>query len=244
MPGEMLYDAPLLTVSDEYCRKSSCTGSHGHVLLQDSMKRGSWYFDFVSLFAYLHAKQLGSLVEILEPKPVLFAAILNHWGQKGPAELASKRLYTYRRLHWVAKDRDIMFRMPATHPFNPLPYLRLAISQHCVPRIIERIFDELYTTAADPASPKLWAELCRSIGVDDGTEASAQLWVKELLRRNTEEAIAAGVFGVPTVIIDGNLFWGEDSLPMLRAYLKEPALFESEEMRRISNIAPSAERRD
>jgi 2-hydroxychromene-2-carboxylate isomerase len=206
------------------------------------MKYGSWYFDFVSPFAYLHAKQLGSLVEALEPKPVLFAAILQHWGQKGPVEIPGKRRYTYRHLHWVAQERDILFRMPASHPFNPLPFLRLAISQHCAPRIIERIFDELYMTAADPASPQLWAQLCRSIGVEDGAEATAQLWVKELLRRNTEEAIAAGVFGVPTVSVDGNLFWGEDSLPMLHAYLADRTLFDSEEMRRIDNVAPSAER--
>ena len=51
--------------------------------------------------------------------------------------------------------------------------------------------------------------------------------VKAQLKANTDQAIARGVFGVPTFEVDGKLFWGVDALPMLRAYLLGDAWFES-----------------
>jgi 2-hydroxychromene-2-carboxylate isomerase len=43
--------------------------------------------------------------------------------------------------------------------------------------------------------------------------------VKAQLRQNTEAAVALGLFGVPSLVVDGKLFWGMDALPMVRAYL-------------------------
>jgi 2-hydroxychromene-2-carboxylate isomerase len=54
--------------------------------------------------------------------------------------------------------------------------------------------------------------------------------VKQQLRDNTDAAVAAGVFGVPTILVEGHLFWGEDSLPMLRAYLAGDPVFDSPAM--------------
>lgn len=206
------------------------------------MKRGVWYFDFVSPFAYLHAKQLDSLPCRLQPRPVLFAALLRHWGQRGPAEIPGKRVYTYRYVQWLSKEKGVAFRMPMSHPFNPLPYLRLAIAQRCDWQTIGVIFDMLYTTGIDPASSHSREEISRSVGVIDGDAVIAQQWVKDELRENVHHAVAAGVFGVPTVVLDGLLFWGEDSLPMLRAYLENPNLFASGDMRRLETIKPSASR--
>jgi 2-hydroxychromene-2-carboxylate isomerase len=208
-----------------------------------SVKQAIWYFDFVSPFAYLHAAQLATLSCRIQPRPVLFAALLDHWGQKGPAEIESKRAYTYRYLQWVAAKRGIPFRMPATHPFNPLPFLRLAVAVKADLAVINTIFEALYTTAEDPSDPALWASLCSRLGVEDGNAVASQPWVKGALRDNFDAAIAAGVFGVPTVVVDGLVFWGEDSLPMLRDYLANPELMRTAEMERVAGIRASATRK-
>ncbi|OYX03906.1 MAG: hypothetical protein B7Z15_18030 [Rhizobiales bacterium 32-66-8] len=60
--------------------------------------------------------------------------------------------------------------------------------------------------------------------------------VKDRLRNNTEAAVAAGVYGVPTLAIGEELFWGLDAMPMARAFLADPGLFESGEMARVSSL--------
>jgi 2-hydroxychromene-2-carboxylate isomerase len=87
--------------------------------------RVDWYFDFVSPYSYICLHRLKNLDVVY--KPVLFAGLLNHWGQKGPAEIPAKRQWTYRWCTWWAKELGISFRFPASHPFNPLQHLRL----HC-----------------------------------------------------------------------------------------------------------------
>jgi 2-hydroxychromene-2-carboxylate isomerase len=207
------------------------------------VKHAVWYFDFISPFAYLHAMQIRTLPCTIEPRPVLLAGLLDHWGQKGPAEIEGKRASMYRYLNWHAAKLGIPFRMPASHPFNPLPYLRLAIALKCDMDAIRTIFEALYTTADDPADPATWSRVCRQLRVDDGDAAVSQPWVKSTLRDNFEAALASGVFGVPTMVVDGTLFWGEDSLPMLRDYLENPRLFETSEMQRLTEIQASAVRK-
>src|SRR5204862_8070568 len=87
-----------------------------------------WYFDFVSPYSYICLHRLPALGTPVTHKPVLFAGLLEHWGQKGPAEIAPKRRWTYRWCAWWAQERDIAFRFPAAHPFNPLQHLSLALA--------------------------------------------------------------------------------------------------------------------
>lgn len=208
------------------------------------MKQADWYFDYVSPFAYLHARQLSALDGLVEltPRPILLVALLKHWGQRGPAEIPGKRLYTYRYLNWLAQDLGVPFRMPASHPFNPLPYLRLTLALGLDRAGVLRLFEALYTSGADPAAPERLQAVCRLLGAEDPEALAADPAAKDALRRNTEAAIAAGVFGVPSVVVDGQVFWGVESLPMLRAYLQDPALFDQPEMRRAARIPSSASR--
>ena len=119
------------------------------------MRSVTWYFDFVSPFAYLCLHRLKELPPevAIEYRPVLFAGLLNHWGQKGPAELPTKRRYTYRWSHWWAHRLGIPFRYPAAHPFNPLHHLRLAIACGSTPEAIRRIFDAIWIGGFDAADP-------------------------------------------------------------------------------------------
>ena len=207
------------------------------------MRSAIWYFDFVSPFAYICLHRLKELPADLqiEYRPVLFAGLLGHWGQKGPAEIATKRRYTYRWCNWWAKRLAIPFRFPAGHPFNPLHHLRLAIACFPEPEAVRKIFDSLWTGADDPGNPIAFAALARSVGVDPAQLSTDE--IKDALRRNTEQAAARGVFGVPTFEVDGELFWGADSIEFLNAFLADASVLRNDEVRRLDGLPVAAARK-
>jgi 2-hydroxychromene-2-carboxylate isomerase len=207
------------------------------------MRSALWYFDFVSPFAYICLHRLKELPQDvkLEYRPVLFAGLLGHWGQKGPAEIASKRRYTYRWCNWWAQRLGIPFRFPAGHPFNPLQHLRLSIACDSTPEAVRRIFDSLWTGGGDAASPLAFDALSRALGVDP-TQLGAEE-IKDALRRNTEQAAARGVFGVPTFEVDGELFWGADSIEFVAAFLADPSVLRNDEVRRLDGLPVAAARK-
>jgi 2-hydroxychromene-2-carboxylate isomerase len=196
-----------------------------------------WYFDFVSPFSYLALHRLKEFSPNIVYRPVLFAGLLNHFGQKGPAEIPAKRRWTYRWCAWQARELGIPFRFPAAHPFNPLPYLRLSLAAGCSAHAIGAIFQHLWTSG-EPAE-KGFEELCADLEV-----APASLMeVKDTLRKNTEEAAARGVFGVPSFVVDGEVFWGADAIDFLKAFLKDRTVLHNDEMRRVDNLPVAAARK-
>jgi len=179
-----------------------------------------WYFDFVSPFAYLQSEQLAALAPriTVRYKPVLFAGILGAHGQKGPAEIETKRAFTYRFVLWQAKQLGIPLKLPHEHPFNPLPFLRLAIACDCEASAIQRIFRFIWRDGRLPDLPIEWAELTHDLSLPNADARIAAPEVKDALRRYTDEAIAIGVFGVPTLVLRGELFWGADATRMAADY--------------------------
>lgn len=194
------------------------------------MKKITFYLDFISPYAHLAFEQLPKALEGLSHevvyRPVLFGAILKHHGQLGPAEIAPKRDWTYRQVLWLAHRHGVELRMPASHPFNPLALLRLALAcgeDGCINRYVaETVFQHVWHGGADAADPQRVADLAGRLQPARDVASEA---VKSELKANTEEAIARGVFGVPTFVVDDKLFWGFDSLPMLRAWLEGDAWF-------------------
>jgi 2-hydroxychromene-2-carboxylate isomerase len=205
-----------------------------------------WYFDFVSPFAYLQSEQLAALAPRIEIryKPVLFAGLLGAVGQKGPAEIAAKRLFTYRFCLWQARKLDIAFKFPPEHPFNPLPLLRLAIACDSSPAAIHRIFRFVWADGRLPDLPIEWAELTAELGVRDADARIGSVLVKDELRRNTDEAIARGVFGVPTLAIGGDLFWGADATAMAADFTAAGCRYSDPEFARIAQLPIGAARRE
>ncbi|HEX5430612.1 MAG TPA: 2-hydroxychromene-2-carboxylate isomerase, partial [Bryobacteraceae bacterium] len=206
------------------------------------MLSADWYFDFISPYSYFSSLRLDALGDrvTIRHHPILLAALLQHWGQKGPAEIPSKRKWTYRWCTWLAEQNHIPFRMPAVHPFNPLPYLRLAHAADCTPQAIHTIFYALWTTGADPRGPSLVSDLAGRLEISPARlEEQA---IKDALRERTDRAIAHGVFGVPTFCIDGELFWGADSVGLLQDYLADPAIFDQTEMRRADTLPIGVQR--
>jgi 2-hydroxychromene-2-carboxylate isomerase len=209
------------------------------------MKQADWYFDFVSPFAYL---QLGMLEEVakratIAPRPVLLAGILNHFGQKGPAEISGKRQFTYQYVQWLAESRSIPMRFPPAHPFNPLKALRLVVALHAEPTAIHAIFMHIWREGRSLAPNGDWESLCARVPLPNADAVIQQQWVKDGLADNGRRALAAGVFGVPSFVIDGRIFWGVDSTQMVIDYLDNPARFASGEFARLTVLPIGAERR-
>jgi 2-hydroxychromene-2-carboxylate isomerase len=194
------------------------------------MKQITFYLDFISPYAYLAFEKLPDALKGLsyavDYRPVLFAGLLKHHGQLGPAEIAPKRDWTYRQVLWHAHRNGIAMQMPAKHPFNPLPLLRLALAcgqQGLANRYVcETIFRHVWRGGADASDAQRLESLKQLLAPKRDMSDDA---VKEELKGNTDGAIARGVFGVPMYEVDDKLFWGFDALDMLRAYLEGDAWF-------------------
>ena len=199
-----------------------------------------WYFDFVSPFSYISLYRLKELPAPVIYKPVLFAGLLKRWGQKGPAEIPAKRRWTYRWCIWWAQELGLSFRFPEQHPFNPLPHLRLALACGSRPDAVKRIFDWVWMSGENAADPSRFARLCKELNVDADRLGAPD--VKDSLRKNTEEAAARGVFGVPSFVVDGEVFWGADSIEFVNAFLKDQAVLRNDEMRRVDALPVGASR--
>lgn len=209
-------------------------------------ERIDWYFDLVSPFAYLQLQNFDRLPAglTIAPRPVLLGAILKHWGQLGPAEIAPKRLHTYRLVQFTADRRGVPFRMPARHPFNPLKALRLLCALGPDLQSVRRAFDFVFKEGHAPDEEGALQALAQSLVISGEAVALAgDDTAKSLLRANTDEAIARGVFGVPTFCVGDALFWGEDATAMLLAYLDDRTLFDRGEMKRITTLPAGIQRK-
>jgi 2-hydroxychromene-2-carboxylate isomerase len=188
------------------------------------MKHITFYLDFISPYAYMAFEKLpqtlAGISHEVTYKPMLFAGLLQHYGQLGPAEIAPKRAWTYRQVDWLAQHHGIPLNLPAAHPFNPIGLLRLAVACDAAGtpnrHVVETIFHHVWRSGApadDPARLQQLLETLAPARAPDAPEVKAQL------KAHGDEAIARGLFGVPTFAVDDKLFWGFDALPMLRDYL-------------------------
>lgn len=188
------------------------------------MKHITFYLDFISPYAFLAFERLPEALKGISYsvtyKPLLFAGLLKHHGQLGPAEMASKREWTYRQVLWLAQQQGITLKLPASHPFNPLALLRLAVAcdAHGTPNryVCETIFRHVWQSGLEAADAQRTVSLTTQLAPQRDINSAE---VKAQLGAHGEDAIAQGVFGVPTLLVDGKLFWGLDALPMLRDYL-------------------------
>ncbi len=210
-----------------------------------------FYFDFISPYAYLGWTQVHGLakkheVEV-QPVPVLFAAFLNAWGHKGPAEIPPKREYTWKHVVRIADDLGVPIRPPPTHPFNPLLALRVA-SMPMDPderrEVIDLLFERTWVSGDGVTDAHALSEALTRAGLP-GTELVQRARdpeAKTRVKDQTAEAIRLGVFGVPTIHVRDELFWGQDSLPHVDRYLSGHDPVAGDEMARWRDLPASAER--
>lgn len=180
------------------------------------------YLDFISPYAYFGWRNVRTLANerdlTLDVRPVVFAALLDHHGQLGPAEIPAKRVWTFKHIVRYAMLRGIPLVGPATHPFRTLTALRIAAlpadpeTQH---RRVDDLFDAIWGTGGiDGGDDDVIAAALTERGHDGAAlvEAAKAPESKARLKDLTAEAIEAGVFGVPTFVVGDELFWGNDSL--------------------------------
>lgn len=195
-----------------------------------------WYFDFISPFSYLQWQRVRGLsaARPVVPVPILLGAVLDARGQKGPAEIAGKREFTYRHVLWQARRQGVALRFPPRHPFNPLHALRLCVAAGTSAATVTAIFDWIWRDGRAADDIEALVPLIALLGLTP--TALADSTVKAALRDNTQAALDAGVFGVPTLAIDDALFWGNDAHDFAVAVLDDPSLLDDQEMRRAAAL--------
>jgi len=225
----------------------------------DAPHEVTFWYDPISPYAHLAFERLpealmGLSVQV-HYRPVLFAALLKAHGQLGPAEIPGKRDWTYRQVRWLAHHHGVRLDLPAAHPFNPLALLRLGLATamddapgETSRYVTEQLFHHVWHGGADAADPQRLAALqtllqdhmaqCQRPWLESDSEV-----VKQRLRANTDAALAEGVFGVPTLACGDRLFWGQDALPMLRAFLEGDAWFDGPDWTAAAQLPAGVSRR-
>ncbi len=213
------------------------------------MTHVDFWLDPISPYAYLAFERFpeafSGLSYSVAYRPIVFGALLKHYDHKGPAEIEPKRAWTFRQIHWLAHRAGIALDTPARHPFNPIALSRLAwaaAAEGTTPNrfICETIFRHVWIGGADAEDPVRLAALREQLAPRRDPASDE---VKQCLRDATDAAIAAGLFGVPTLGIDGKHFWGFDALDMAAAFVRGDPWFDAPHWEREGAPRPGVQRR-
>ena len=198
-----------------------------------SSKSIHFYFDYISPYAYFAWRRLPSLAKKynrqIEAHPIVFGKLLDKWGQLGPAEIPPKKNWLNRYCLRYSAINGFEYNPPKKHPFNPLAALRMSLKEVSGInqfQVIDAIFEGGWSQGADLGDLPTLIALLEKQSID-GVNFSQQIskrCVKDSLINETKVAIDMGVFGVPSIIIDDNLFWGNDQMEHIELLLagKDP----------------------
>ena len=192
-----------------------------------------FYFDFISPYSYFAWRKLPALAKKynreIEARPIVFGKLLDKWGQLGPAEIPPKNSWLNQYCLRYAAINEFEFNPPKTHPFNPLAALRMSLKEVSGAdqlKVIDVIFKGGWSQGADLGDLSTLISLLdkQSINGEILSQKISETEIKNLLINETNNAIQKGVFGVPTIIIDDNLFWGNDQMGHIELLLdgKDP----------------------
>jgi len=202
------------------------------------IKTVDWYFDFLSPFAYLQSSRFNDFPDDVEIvfRPILFGGLLAHWETKGPGQIPPQRLLTLRHTLWLTKRLGVPCKLPPKFPFNPIKALRLALSLGPDRDTVDTIFRCIWQDGLLPEDEQGWLGIVEALGVENADARIEQQEIKEKLHGNGRLAIEAGVFGVPTFVYNGVIFWGADETDFLLDVLDDPGILTGAEMARVDTI--------
>jgi 2-hydroxychromene-2-carboxylate isomerase len=212
-------------------------------------KTVNFYFDFMSpysYFAWLNLKSFKEKNDIeLNLYPVVLANLLNHWEQKGPGEIVPKRDYMLKACLRYAIKNEIQFTTPKTHPFNPLYSLRMAVIENAGDKqweVIDTLWKAGWQQRIDMGDPEELTRALNEAGLngDEIYEKCFERDVKKALKANIKTAITAGAFGVPTFLVEGELFWGNDAYADLELFIKNADVLDHERFQQLIDSTPRA----
>jgi 2-hydroxychromene-2-carboxylate isomerase len=190
------------------------------------VKRVDFFYDFSCPFAYLAHTQIARVCEgagaELVFRPFLLGGVFRAIGTPDvPASTmpsAKARLNALDMQRW-ADHWGVPLNMPEAHPNRTVLALRAAIASGDLPRASKALFTAYWGLARDVSRPEVVREALDGAGLDGAALVARadDADIKDELRRRTDEAIAAGVFGAPAFLVTapgvaGELFWGQDRL--------------------------------
>ena len=186
-------------------------------------------FDYNSPYSYLASLMVEEICDRhgaeIEWEPIVLGGIFKE-DSTTPAHTIEKRnKYMQQDLKNLSEMYDFPYKERTTFLFNPILSMRTSLQ---VPqgkeraRAVHSLYSGVFEKDMDLGNPETVRILLDEAGCEGATlvEGAQQQWVKDALKKNTDDAIAAGVFGAPTCILaDGRMFWGHDRLKLLDYFL-------------------------
>ena len=193
-------------------------------------KQVTFFFDYVSPFSYFAHTQLPAFVERtgaeLTYVPVLLGGIFKATGNKPPVmdECEPKRNYFGGTIGRWVKHYGVPFQMNPHFPVNTVNAMRGAIaaqSEGVFDRYHAALFQAVWVDGRNAGDPDELADVLTKADLDAARllEVAGGEEARGALRANTEAAVAAGAFGVPTFVHEGEIYWGADHMHFLEASL-------------------------
>jgi 2-hydroxychromene-2-carboxylate isomerase len=188
------------------------------------MKKIEFYFDFLSPYSYLAWTWVREQPHDFSYIPVSVASIIAAYDTKGPAQITPKRNYLFKDLLRFSKLNGIPFTTPKNLPFNSLYALRLALetsSGDHQKAVIDAIFRAGWQFGLDIGSDDVLKGVLRDHNLysEELIEKMESKSARIELKANIERALQQELFGVPSFIVDGEIFWGNDSTKYLEMHL-------------------------
>ena len=189
-----------------------------------------FYFDFGSPAAYLAATQLPHIAADtgaeLVWKPMLLGGVFQATGNHSPAEIKPKGPYMTTDLKRFARRYGVPFAHNPHFPINTLLLMRGATGLQTqqpdrFADYVKAMYSAVWVDARNMNDPATVGETLQAAGFDAAAVlalANAQD-TKDRLKAITQEAVARGVFGAPTMFVGGEMFWGQDRLDFVREAL-------------------------
>ncbi len=187
-------------------------------------KKIEFYFDFLSPYSYLAWTWVREQALDFDYIPVSIPSIVASFETKGPAQIEPKRNYLFKDLLRKTKLLNVPFTTPKHLPFNALYALRLALKSTAGDQqktIIDTIFRAGWEHGLDIGSDdelkKIFAE--KGLDCQEFFPKMENKEARHALKRNIENCLQAGMFGVPSFKVGEEIFWGHDSIEFLKMYL-------------------------
>lgn len=187
-------------------------------------KKVQFYFDFLSPYSYVAWTWVRTQSFEFEYIPVSVPSVISHYDTKGPAQIKPKRDYLFKDLLRFTELNNIPFTTPKSLPFNSLYALRLALKSVAgahQKEVIDTIFCAGWVEGLEIGSDDVLKEILLSKGLPV-EELFSKMEARESrisLKENIESGLKKNLFGVPTFLVDEEIFWGNDSIKYLEMYL-------------------------